>query len=482
MSKVLLAGAAVAIAVTWAFADAPLMQKQLALARAQLGIQQSGAAPSPSQYITAAVEQGELRRIVTATGTLNAIINVEVGSQLSGQVAQLLVDFNDEVKKDQPLARLDQRSFKAHVAEAQAAMQLAEVSVEAARARLQRAEIDARDSEAQRAVLKARTDNARVKLDAAQTELRRKETLRERQVGTAVDIEDAQTKVASAAASLREAEAIAAAQENLVAGTQADLRRVKSELESAVASIPQKQALLDVAQIDLDRTTIRSPIDGVIVGRTVNQGQTLATTLEAKTLFIVAGDLHEMQIEAKVDEADIGKIKVGQEATFTVDSHPGRQFSGIVRQVRKAPQVVQNVVTYIVVLSAANPENLLLPGMTALVRITVNRTGPVLKVPLAALRYAPKPKEGAAAAEQASAGNGVQPAWAGDLQFSRGRAASVWMLGPDGVPRAVLVGLGEDDSSHAAVLAGPLSAGDRVIVGEAATAAPRRLFGIRIGL
>jgi HlyD family secretion protein len=454
----------------------------LAIARAQLGIQQSSAAPSPSQYITASVEEGELRRIVTATGTLNAIINVEVGSQLSGQVAELLVDFNDEVKNGQPLARLDQRSFKAHVAEAQAAMELAEVSVQVARARLQRAEIDARDSEAQRAVLKARTDNARVKLAAAQTELHRKETLRERQVGTTVEIEDAQTKVASAAASLREAEAIAAAQENLVAGTQADLRRVKSELESAVASIPQKQALLDVAQIDLDRTTIRSPIDGVIVGRNVNEGQTLATTLEAKTLFMVAGDLHQMQIEAKVDEADIGKIRVGQEATFTVDAHPGRQFSGLVRQVRKAPQVVQNVVTYIVVLSAANPENLLLPGMTALVRITVNRTGPVLKVPLAALRYAPKPKEGAAAAEQSSPGNGIQPAWAGDLQFSRGRAASVWTLGPDGQPRSVLVGLGEDDSSHAAVLGGPLSAGDRVIIGEAATAAPRRLFGIRIGL
>jgi HlyD family secretion protein len=290
--------------------------------------------------------------------------------------------------------------------------------------------------------------------------------------------------VGSAAASLREAEAIAAAQENLVAGTKADLRRVTSELGSALASIPQKQALLDVAQIDLDRTTIRSPIDGVIVGRNVNEGQTLATTLEAKTLFIVAGDLHQMQIEAKVDEADIGKIKVGQEATFTVDSHPGRQFSGVVRQVRKAPQVVQNVVTYIVVLSAANPENLLLPGMTALVRITVNRTGPVLKVPLAALRYAPKPKEGAgaAAAEQGKVGNGVQPAWAGDLQFSRGRAASVWTLGADGEPRSVLVGLGDDDSSHAAVLSGPLSPGDRVILGEAATAAPRRLFGIRIGL
>jgi HlyD family secretion protein len=481
MKKIVFAAVAITAALAWWFADTPIVRDAVALARAQLGIGQNEASTA-AQYITAPVEQGELRRIVTATGTLNATVNVEVGSQLSGQVAELLVDFNDDVKKGQPLARLDQRSFKAHVAEAQAAMELAEVTVQVARARLQRAEIDARDSEAQRAVLKARTDNAKVKLDAAQTELNRKQTLRERQVGTTVEIEDAQTKVASAAASLREAEAIAAAQENLVAGTQADLRRVKSEFDSAVASIPQKRALLDVAQIDLDRTTIRAPIDGVIVGRNVNEGQTLATTLEAKTLFIVAGDLHEMQIEAKVDEADIGKIKVGQEATFTVDSHPGRQFSGIVRQVRKAPQVVQNVVTYIVVLSAANSENLLLPGMTALVRITVNRTGPVTKIPLAALRYAPKTKEGAAAAEQGKLGNGGQPAWAGDLPVSRGRPASVWILGADGKARSVVVGLGDDDSSHAAVLSGPLSPGDRVIVGEAAAAGPRRLFGIRIGL
>jgi HlyD family secretion protein len=468
MKKIFIAAFLFTAASAWWFADAPLVRDQLAWGGAQLGIHQGKAAPAPSQYITATVEQGELRRVTTATGTLNAIINVEVGSQLSGQVAELLVDFNDDVKKGQPLARLDQRTFKAHVAEAQAAMELAEVSVEAARARLERAEIDARDSEAQRAVLKARTDNARVKFESARTELRRKETLRERQVGTAVDIEDAQTKLASAAASLREAEAIATAQENLVAGTKADLRRVKSELESALASIPQKRALLDVAQIDLDRTTIRSPIDGVVVGRNVNEGQTLATTLEAKTLFIVAGDLHQMQIEAKVDEADIGKIRVGQEATFTVDSHPGRQFSGLVRQVRKAPQVVQNVVTYIVVLSAANPENLLLPGMTALVRITVNRTGPVLKVPLAALRYAPKPKQGATAAEQG--------------EVPRGRAATVWFAGADGEPKPVVIGLGEDDSSHTAVLSGPLSPGDRVIVGEAAATGPRRLFGIRIGL
>jgi HlyD family secretion protein len=205
----------------------------------------------------------------------------------------------------------------------------------------------------------------------------------------------------------------------------------------------------------------------VVVGRNVNEGQTLATTLEAKTLFIIAGDLHQMEIHAKVDEADIGKIKLEQDATFTVDAHPGRQFTAAVRQVRKAPQVLQNVVTYTVVLSAANQDNILLPGMTALARITVNRIAPVSKIPLAALRYAPKSGE-ATAAEQ--------------VEVTRGRPATVWIPGENGEQKAIVVGLGDEDASHAAVLSGPLRPGDRVIVGEALNAAPRKFFGIRFGL
>jgi HlyD family secretion protein len=454
-------------ALAWWFGDVPVVRDQIAWARAQLGLEAQTAPAASPQFLTAPVEDGELRRVVTATGTLNAIVNVEVGSQLSGQIAELLVDFNDEVKKGQPLARLDQRTFHARVAEAQASIELAEASVSVARAKLERARIDAQDSEAQRPVLKARTDNARVKLEAARNELRRKEALRERQIGSVVDLEDSQAKLSSAEAALREAQAIAAAHEHKVAGSRSDVERAEAELQTAVAGLPQKKALLRVGEIDLERTTIRSPIDGVVVGRNVNEGQTLATTLEAKTLFIIAGDLHEMEIHAKVDEADIGKLAVGQDATFTVDAHPGRQFSGTVRQVRKAPQVQQNVVTYTVVLSAANPEGLLLPGMTALARIVTNRTGPVSKLPLAALRYAPKPGQGIAA--QAS-------------EITRGRPATVWVVGPDGEPRSVAVGLGEDDSSHAALVSGPLSAGDRVIVGDVVIAAPRRLFGIRIGL
>jgi HlyD family secretion protein len=395
----------------------------LFLAAALLWWHHDSPAAAP-QYVTAPVEEGELRRIVTATGTLDATINVEVGSQLSGQIAELLVDFNDDVKKGQPLARLDQGTFRARVAEASATVEMAEAAI---------------------AVLEAPIENARVKLQAATNELKRKETLHDRQISPTVAVEDAQTKVSTA---------------------KADLQRAEAELATAIATLPQKKAELEMAEIDLDRATIRSPIDGVVVGRKVNEGQTLATTLEAKTLFIIAGDLRQMDIDAKVDEADIGKIRVDQEATFTVDAYPGRQFTAAVRQVRKSAEVQQNVVTYTVVLSAANPDNLLLPGMTAVAHITVSRTGPITQIPLAALRYRPRPEQ---------AGPAAPP------EIPRGRPASVWVLGENGEPKAVSVGVGEDDASHAAILSGPLKPGDRVIVADATSAAPRGLFGLRVG-
>jgi len=466
MKRLFAAFLALSVLLLWSHRDSLVLGGPLDWMWVHLGISQGKAASTGSGYVTDAVDEGELRRVVTATGTLNAIVTVEVGSQLSGQIAQLLVDFNDEVTEGQPLARLDQRTFAARVAQAQAAVAMAEVAITVARAKFERARIDAIDAEAQKAVLQARTDNARVKLQSARNDLGRKEALHQRQINSAAETEDAHTRVASAEADLREVEAIATAQQNKIAGAIVDQRRAQAELDAAIATLPQKKAELQIAEIDLDRATIRSPIGGVVVGRKVNEGQTLATTLEAKTLFIIAGDLHQMQIEARLDEADIGKIQVGQEATFTVDAYPGRQFAATVQQVRKAAEVQQNVVTYTVVLSAANTDNLLLPGMTALTRITVNRTGPIARVPLASLRYTPAGAQNVA----------VKP-----VEASRGRPAIVWVVGENGEPRPVSIGVGEEDASHAALLSGALTPGERVIVGDAAEAAPRRIFGIRIG-
>ncbi len=478
----------VAIGLAFWFQDHPLVRDKVAWARTELGITKGDTNRGHPQYITAAVETGELRRVITATGTLNATVNVEVGSQLSGQISQIFVDFNDQVKKGQPLARLDHKSFQARVDEAQAAREIAQVGVSVARVKVERAAVGALDLEAQRAVLRARTDNARVAVSAAGTALRRKEALQAQGVGAFAELEDARSKEASTSAALREAEAIESAHEHKVTAARVDLRQAQSELDTAIAWIPQKQAVLRVAHIELDRTTISSPIDGVIVGRNVNEGQTLATTMEAKTLFIVAGDLHEMEIHAKVDEADIGKIQAGQEALFSVDAHPGRQFTALVRQLRKAPQTQQNVVTYTVVLTAANREDLLLPGMTALVRVTVNRTGPSLKMPLAGLRFSPiKQQSVQSSQDKIAAGrfgfttpSPVDARWFRDLES--GKSAAVWIMGENGEPKSLVVGVGEDDGSHVAVVSGPLRQGDRVILAEAPESAPKRLFGIRIGL
>ena len=327
------------------------------------------ASTAPSRYITAPIERGNVVQTVSTTGSLNALVTVEVGTQLSGQVAELFADFNDYVRKAQPLAQLDRISFEAHLAEARASTSVAEATVVMQRARVERARIETLDAEAQRAVLLARVDSARAQLEAASSSFERSKALLEKGTASSSQFEQAQATRDSAAANLREAEAIAAAHEHVVEGAKVDFARSAAELEIALASVPQKKAAERSIEIDLERTTIRSPIDGVVVGRKVNEGQTVAASLEAPVLFTIAGDLQRMEIYARVDESDIGKIRVGQTAQFTVDAYPAQRFAAAVSGIRKAPEVTQNVVTYTVVLATTNPDNLLLPGMTAAINI-----------------------------------------------------------------------------------------------------------------
>jgi HlyD family secretion protein len=437
-------------------------------ARAWISDSESSVARAESsQYISARVERGTISQTVTATGTLQALVTVQVGTQLSGQIAELFADFNDDVSRDQPLAQLDTKSYEARLAEARAATAMAKANVDIQRARLERARVDERNAQAQRHVLQARVDSASARADATEKALQRSQTLQQRGAGSAQQLEEATSVWEQAAANLREAEAITAAHEHAVAGALIDLQRAQAELDNALASVPQKQAVEQSAEIDLSRTTIRSPVDGVIVGRNINEGQTVAASLEAPTLFTIAGDLQQMEIHARVDEADIGKIVVGQRAVFGVDAHPGQRFEATVTGVRKAPQVIQNVVTYTVVLATENQKALLLPGMTATVRITVNETGEVLKLPMAGLRFSPPADLSGLAAKAA--------------EVSEGRPTQVWIIGNDGTPRPVSVGLGNDDGAYAAVLAGHLSEGDEVIVGEVPGSEPRQFLGIRFG-
>jgi HlyD family secretion protein len=402
---------------------------------------------SQSLYQVSAVTAAELTKTIVATGTIDATINVEVGSQLSGQIASLSADFNDMVRKGQVLAQLDDRTYRAQVDSARAALEGAKADVQVAEAKLARAKIDAEQTASQRAVLGARAEVAQLASEIAAREARRKATLGGKGVIAASQVEDAGSHSLEAVATKREADANLITQNTVEQAAQADVVRVAAELEVARAAVHRFEAQLESAVIDLERTRIRSPIDGVVVGRNVTQGQTLASTLETHTLFVVAGDLRRMEVYARVDESDISQIAVGQPAEFTVDSFPDRQFEATVRQIRKEPKIIQNVVTYVVVLVTANDDLALLPGMTAVAKIETARSVAPVTVPLAALRFHPR-LQGDTAAPPPSASTSV-----------------VWTL-RGGAPKRVSVTVGSQDSDRAEITSGDLREGDRVLTGE----------------
>ncbi|WP_441236775.1 efflux RND transporter periplasmic adaptor subunit [Bradyrhizobium sp. 930_D9_N1_4] len=406
----------------------------------------------------AAIQRGSIEQTVTVTGALQPVKTIEVGSQLSGQLARVYVDFNDTVSKDQPLALIDPRSFAAKVDEAKASLAVANSLVDVARARLDRARIDLQNARGSRDVLAAKLESAQAVKNSAQKTLQRKLALQSQNVVATSTVDDAQTEFTARLAQEREAEIMMALNAFSVDGAQADVRRIEAELQQAKMAVPEKAAVLAAAQADLDRTVIRSPIDGVIVGRFVNEGQTLAVGLESRTTFVVARRLEDMEIHAQVDEADIGRIAPGQRAHFTVDAYPDRRFEAAVRQVRKAPQNQQHVVTYTVVLATSNLDGALLPGMTALVKIVIERQDDVLKVPLAALRFQP---------------SGTRP----DATARSG----VWVRSANGSLQRVAVTVGAAGTEQVALSSGDLVEGSQVAVGQAIRPAGTEFLGIRFG-
>ncbi|WP_420969817.1 efflux RND transporter periplasmic adaptor subunit [Bradyrhizobium sp. B120] len=413
----------------------------------------------PPLFRYSSIQRGSIEQTTTVTGALQPVKTIEVGSQLSGQISRVYVDFNDNVLKDQPLGQIDPRSFAAKVEEAKAAVEMARANVELEQAKLDRALIDLENAKGSKAVLAAKLESAQAVKASAQRTLQRKLSLQSQSVVAAITVEDAQTDFTARLAQEREAEALVSLNAYAVGGAAADVRRVEAELLQARTAVPEKEAILRAAEADLDRTIIRSPIDGVIVGRFINEGQTLAVGLEARTAFLVAHRLEDMEIHAQVDEADIGRIVAGQGAHFTVDSYPDRRFEAIVRQVRKAPQTQQHVVTYTVVLSTSNLDGALLPGMTALVKIIIDRQEDVLKVPVAALRFQP---------------NGART---NDAQARVG----VWLRKPDGSLGRVAVTVGTAGTEQVALKSGDLAEGSQVAVGQAIRPTGMELLGIRFG-
>ncbi|MCR6663081.1 MAG: efflux RND transporter periplasmic adaptor subunit [Luteimonas sp.] len=299
-------------------------------------------------FRTSEVERGDIRVAISATGTLSAISTVVVGSQISGQVTDVLVDFNSEVKRGDVLARIDPSTYEAQIEQGNAQIASARASLAQAQATLRNAELDYRrkaDLGTQRLVAQADVDQARAALDQA-----------------------------------------------------------RAQVNSTQAQIRQQTASTQTTRVNLDRTVIRSPVDGVVLTRTVEQGQTVAASLQAPELFTIAEDLSKMKIELAVDEADIGQVREGQTVSFTADAFPDRQFRGVVDQVRLAAATTNNVVTYPVVVSVDNGDGTLLPGLTVNAEIEVSNRRDVLKVSNAALRYKPV-GEAAPAQGQSSGGS-----------------------------------------------------------------------------
>ena len=374
--------------------------------------QSRGNAP---KYRTGRVERGPLTAAVSSTGNLNAVITVQVGSQVSGQIKELLVDFNSIVKRGQVIARIDPQIFEAQVNQARADLETAKAAVLNQTATVEKARADLENARAALAQGKAQT----AKSDAAMVDAKRisdrNSELFRRELVAQADRDTAEANYDQATAQSQASRANEKALEAGIQAAQAQLRVQEAGLQSSRAQVDQKQAALSQAQTNLDYTTIRAPVDGVVVSRAVDVGQTVAASLQAPVLFTIAQDLTKMQVEVSVDEADIGRIRLEDRATFTVDAFPGQSFGGVVTQIRKAAQVVQNVVTYTVIVAVDNPGGKLLPGMTANAKMIVAEKPNVLRVPNAALRFRP------AGADAGPAAGPTGPAAGGDGGQGRGQ-------------------------------------------------------------
>ena len=332
-----------------------------------------GGKANASDYITAKVDRGTVEVTVSATGTVQAVVTVQVGSQVSGTVSWLGADFNSQVKKGQIVARLDPAIFQAQVDNARANVGNADAAVQAAMTEIN-------NQKANEQAARANQEVTKVQRDDALALVKRYEELKE--VLSGRDLEAAKAQASAAAARYEQA----AAQ---VGQSQAASASARAKLDQAKASVAQAKAMLQQSQVNLDHSIIPSPIDGVVVSRAVDVGQTVAASLSAPTLFTIANDLTKMQVLASIDEADVGQVKPGIKANFSVDAYPGETFSGEISQLRLNAQTLQNVVTYSAVIDVTNTDLKLRPGMTANITVPVARRDNVMTVPNAALRFKP---------------------------------------------------------------------------------------------
>jgi len=458
---------------------------------------------STPQYMTARIERGNLRNTVTATGTLQAVTTVQVGSQASGTISALYADFNSVVKKGQVIAQLDPAVAKAQVEQARANLENAKASLAQARAAVVNSRAGVSDAQAKNlaakstvqnnqagvsgaeanvAVLKAQQDDA-LSLLKQQESLLKAGVIAQRDYDVALTAyKTAEAKYNQAVAQLNQAKlteqsASSAGLAQTQAGveqSQAQVQQAQAQVQQATAQVQQSQAALNLAQVNLSHTTIASPIDGIVVSRDVNVGQTVAASLSAPTLFTIANDLTQMQVIANIDQADIGLVEQAKSVKFSVDAFPGKDFDGKIAEMRLNPVNVQNVVTYNVVINVDNPEQKLKPGMTANLTITIDERNNVLKVPNSALRFTPQDATGQrSGAGGNSGGQGQAQGGGGENRFAPpsapvlpGQVRVVWVLGQDGKPERRRITVSLSDGSSTEVVDGDLKEGDMAITGQ----------------
>ena len=385
------------------------------------------------QYFTQKAQRGDIHDLVEATGTINAVTTVQVGSQVSGTIQKLYADFNSHVSKGQVIAQIDPSLFEGALLQAQADLENARASLASAKATLE----------------KEKATAAQAKADYNRTiELAKDGVMSQQQLDLAKATSDSD---------------------------EAQVAAAQAQVNQAAAQAQQKAAAVNVAQTNLNYTTIKSPIDGTVVARNVDVGQTVAASLQAPTLFTIAQDLTKMQVYVSTDESDVGNIRTGQPVTFKVDAFPKETFSGHVSQVRLNATTVQNVVTYTTVVDFDNPEMKLFPGMTAYVSVPVADAANVVKVPNGALRFTPelKPDQLSALYAQAAIAAPAKPK-SNDAGAAKRNSASptavVWKQTADKKLQPVQVATGITDHTFtevAQVLHGTLQPGDELIIASA---------------
>ncbi|NND69778.1 MAG: efflux RND transporter periplasmic adaptor subunit [Halioglobus sp.] len=370
---------------------------------------------STSTYLTAPVSRGDISHYVLASGRLQALVTVDIGSQVSGMIKSLSADYNTAVVEGQELARIDPALFEARLQQAEAELAAARAQVEIQTAGL--------------AASRADRDGLRAVSENTGRELERKRAMLARGGLGQSDVDTAQAEHARAIAQVR--------------ATEATVTRQKAEVALARTEVERMTAVVRQRQLDLDHTYIRSSVNGVIIKRFVDAGQTIAAGLQTPVLFRVAQDLSEMELSIAVDEADIGLVQRGAKVVFSVDAYPGESFEAGIVQIRKSGEEQSNVVTYTVIARAPNPEQRLLPGMTANVAIAAINKRDARKLPTAALYFVPP------AANTRAGATGQR----------------VWLQARDGSLQAVPVKTGVSDGEHSELLEGDLRDGQQVIVG-----------------